>query len=318
MVKNNGGAYAQKGFNYQNYIISLVAIRNYKKEKFTIFVESNEDFEVLCNDDYHAYIQVKGQKVSLTKLLKQTQNKPSIIEKNLTSGEENSVYKIVVYDFNEDDIDAMIECRNDEEELFENSWRLNEAQKSTVKDKIGEHLKKRLDNFSIVNSGFKNNSYDARKYLKGEMSDQGISVDNRGDSILNELKTLIELKSEKIIQSEEDKQLKKITADDLNPILLKVSAKDRFVKELQKFGFTSFKEEKIKNEELKIIVDYMFVKKQIIDMLKSDENRLENDSITSIVPTMLGIDELKQLEENTKYAIIISAYCDILEGIVNE
>lgn len=318
MVKNNGGAYAQKGFNYQNYIISLVAIRNYKKEKFTIFVESNEDFEVLCNDDYHAYIQVKGQKVSLTKLLKQTQNKPSIIEKNLTSGEENSVYKIVVYDFNEDDIDAMIERRDDEEELFENSWRLNEAQKSTVKDKIGEHFKKRLDNFSIINSGFKNNSYDARKYLKGEMSDQGISVDNRGDSILNELKTLIELKSEKIIQSEEDKQLKKITADDLNPILLKVSAKDRFVKELQKFGFTSFKEEKIKNEELKIIVDYMFVKKQIIDMLKSDENRLENDSITSIVPTMLGIDELKQLEENTKYAIIISAYCDILEGIVNE
>lgn len=318
MVKNNGGAYAQKGFNYQNYIISLVAIRNYKKEKFTIFVESNEDFEVLYNDDYHAYIQVKGQKVSLSKLLKQTKNKPSILEKNLTSGKENSVYKIVVYDFNEDDIDAMIERRDDEEELFENSWRLNEEQKSTVKDKIGEHFKKRLDNFSIVNSGFKNNSYDARKYLKGEMSDQGISVDNRGDSILNELKTLIELKSEKIIQSDEDKQLKKITADDLNPILLKVSAKNRFVKELQKFGFTSFKEEKIKNEELKIIVDYMFIKKQIIDILKSDENRLENDSITSIVPTMLGIEELKPLEENTKYAIIISAYCDILEGIANE
>lgn len=260
MVKNNGGAYAQKGFNYQNYIISLVAIRNYKKDKFTIFVESDEDFEVLYNDDYHAYIQVKGQKVSLSKLLQQAKNKPSILEKNLTSGEEDSVYKIVVYDFNDDDIDAMIECRSDEEELFENSWRLNEKQKLEAKDKIGEHLKNRLDNFSIVNSGFKNNSYDARKYLKGEMSDQGISVDNRGDSILNELKTLIELKSEKIIQCDDDKLLKKITADDLNPILLKVSAKDRFVKELQKFGFTSFKEEKIKSEELKIIVDYMFIK----------------------------------------------------------
>lgn len=318
MVKNNGGAYAQKGFNYQNYIISLVAIRNYKKDKFTLFVESNEDFEVLYNDDYHAYIQVKGQKVSLSKLLQQAKNKPSILEKNLTSGEEDSVYKIVVYDFNEDDIGVMIECRDDEEELFENSWRLNEKQKLEAKDKIGEHFKNRLDNFSIVNSGFKNNSYDARKYLKGEMSDQGISVDNRGDSILNELKTLIELKSEKIIQSDEDKLLKKITADDLNPILLKVSAKDRFVKELQKFGFTSFKEEKIKSEELKIIVDYMFIKKQIIDLLKSDENRLENESITSIVPTMLGIDELKSLGENTKYAIIISAYCDILEGIANE
>lgn len=318
MVKNNGGAYAQKGFNYQNYIISLVAIRNYKKDKFTLFVESNEDFEVLYNDDYHAYIQVKGQKVSLSKLLQQAKNKPSILEKNLTSGEEDSVYKIVVYDFNDDDIDEMIECRDDEEELFESSWRLNEKQKLEAKDKIGEHVKNRLDNFSIVNSGFKNNSYDARKYLKGEMSDQGISVDNRGDSILNELKTLIELKSEKIIHSDEDKLLKKITADDLNPFLLKVSAKDRFVKELQKFGFTPFKEEKIKSEELKIIVDYMFIKKQIIDLLKSDENRLENDSITSIVPTMLGIDELKSLEENTKYAIIISAYCDILEGIANE
>ena len=318
MVKNNGGAYAQKGFNYQNYIISLVAIRNYKKEKFTIFVESDEDFEVLYNDEYHAFIQVKGKKVSLSQLLNRKNNKPSIIEKNLTSGEENSVYKIVVYDFNENDINAMIECQDDEEELFENSWRLNEAQKLRVKGEIGECFKNRLDNFSIVNSGFKNNSYDARKYLKGEMSDQGISVDNRGDSVLNELKLLIELKSEKIIQSDEDRQLKKITADDLNPILLKVSAKDRFVRELQKFGFNSYKEEKIKSEELKIIMDYMFIKKRIIDLLKSNENRLENESITSIVPTMLGIDELNQLEENAKYAIIISAYCDILEGIVNE
>ncbi|HFI0640442.1 MULTISPECIES: hypothetical protein [Streptococcus] len=31
MAIGNGGAIAQKGFNYQNCVVSLVAIRNYKK-----------------------------------------------------------------------------------------------------------------------------------------------------------------------------------------------------------------------------------------------------------------------------------------------
>ena len=36
MVKDNGGSIAQKGFNYQNCVISLVAIRNYNKSNFSI------------------------------------------------------------------------------------------------------------------------------------------------------------------------------------------------------------------------------------------------------------------------------------------
>ncbi|WP_142236504.1 dsDNA nuclease domain-containing protein, partial [Streptococcus salivarius] len=57
MVRDNGGAIAQKGFNYQNHVISLTAIRNYTKNNFEIFVESDDDFEVLYDDNYHAYIQ---------------------------------------------------------------------------------------------------------------------------------------------------------------------------------------------------------------------------------------------------------------------
>ncbi|WP_410531465.1 dsDNA nuclease domain-containing protein [Streptococcus agalactiae] len=82
MAKDNGGAIAQKGFNYQNCVVSLVAIRNYKKPNFSIYVEADEDFEVMYDDDYHAYIQVKGQKgMSIKKLLSTTNNKPSIFEK---------------------------------------------------------------------------------------------------------------------------------------------------------------------------------------------------------------------------------------------
>ena len=54
MVKDNGGSIAQKGFNYQNCVISLVAIRNYNKSNFSIYVETDEDFEVTYDDCFHA------------------------------------------------------------------------------------------------------------------------------------------------------------------------------------------------------------------------------------------------------------------------
>lgn len=118
MVKDNGGSIAQKGFNYQNCVISLVAIRNYNKSNFSIYVETDEDFEVTYDDSYHAYIQVKGQKnMSLKKLLQETKERPSIFEKNLSSGTNDSIYKIVVYNFKESDLKEMQE-QIDTEELF--------------------------------------------------------------------------------------------------------------------------------------------------------------------------------------------------------
>ena len=109
MSGDNGGAVAQKGFNYQTAVISLVAIRNYRKDNFTIFVEADEDFEVTYDENYHAYIQVKGHKnLTLNKLLKSENGKPSILEKNLDNGTIDSYYKIVVYNFSERDLKKMI------------------------------------------------------------------------------------------------------------------------------------------------------------------------------------------------------------------
>ena len=286
MVKDNGGSIAQKGFNYQNCVISLVAIRNYNKSNFSIYVETDEDFEVTYDDSYHAYIQVKGQKnMSLKKLLQETKERPSIFEKNLSSGTNDSIYKIVVYNFKESDLKEMQE-QIDTEELFSSSWLLSDNQKKEVNNP-------RVDNFALVKTAFDNNIIDAKTFLKGEMANQRVSIDNRDDVIINELLQQIVQKSEKEVHTIADK-------------------------ELDKFGFTEIKNEKIKKEEKKIILEYITAKKSVVNFLNSDENSLENESVTTLIPKTFMLPEMETLSENSRYAVGISAYCDILEGIANE
>ena len=311
MVRDNGGAIAQRGFNYQNCVVSLVAIRNYKKPNFSIYVEADEDFEVTYDGNYHAYIQVKGQKdMSIKKLLESNNDKQSILEKNLSSGTDDSTYKIVVYNFSSKDLREMQEQTNTEE-LFESSWTLSNSQKSQVNNQ-------RIENFSLVKTAFENNINDARCYLKGELATQNISLDNRHDIILNELLQQIAQKSERLVRTELDKELKKITSEELNLILQKVTAKERFERELNAFGFSSIKNEMIKVEEKKIILQYMTAKKSVINFLKSDMSRLRNEKAIELLPKTFDLEDMKELPEDSKYAISISAYCDILEGIANE
>lgn len=316
MAKDNGGAIAQKGFNYQNHVISLVAIRNYKKRNFTIYVESDDDFEVTY-DDYHAYIQTKGQKLSICQLLRKTKNKPSIFEKNLSSGDSKSKYKIVVIGFTEADLKSMQE-QIDDEELFYNSWLLNEEQKQQVKEKINNDIGDRINNFALVKTDFENRFESARTFLKGELVNQNISVDGRDDTILNELMSIIQQKSEKIINTEQDKLLKTIKSDELEVILKKVTAIARFKDELKSFKFPTYKNELIINEAKKIILDYSAIKKIIIRTLTRDKSSLESKPLVNLIDNILRLEVLNDLSENTKYAIIISAYCDIIEGITNE
>lgn len=317
MVRDNGGAIAQKGFNYQNHVISLTAIRNYTKNNFAIFVESDDDFEVLYDDNYHTYIQVKGEKrVSIKSLLKKNKDKCSILEKHLTSGDEHSKYKIVVFHFTEKDLSEMEE--NTSEELFEHSLKLSTEQTDNILEQLDESFSTKLTNFSLVKTSFKNDYLEARTYLKGELINQGISVDGRDDLILDELDRLIKQKSEYIIENEDDKKLKRISANELQPILQKISSKALFESELDKFPFTSFIKAKIKKEEVKIIQQYMYKKRQVIGLLKSDIHRLETKELTEIAEEIKFCDILESLESDTKYAIIISAYCDIVEGVANE
>ncbi|MGR1528433.1 DUF4297 domain-containing protein, partial [Streptococcus agalactiae] len=63
---------------------------------------------------------------------------------------------------------------------------------------------------------------------------------------------------------------------------------------------------------------YTTAKKAVISFFKSDEDRLENEEMTILIPKSFDLSEMHTLSENSKYAIGISAYCDILEGIANE
>lgn len=65
------------------------------------------------------------------------------------------------------------------------------------------------------------------------------------------------------MRTNEDKKLKEVTSDELNLILQKVTAKARFDKELDTLKFSSVKNELIKKEEKKIILEYMSAKKKM-------------------------------------------------------
>lgn len=309
-MTDNGGAIAQKGFNYQSAVISLVAIRNYKKSNFEIYIETDDDFEVLYGSDYHAYIQVKGHKsLSLKTLLNSNKGKPSIIEKNLSSGDELSQYKIVVYKFTEKDLKEMDE--NFSEELFEKGYIFSESQKQQIKNS-------RSNNLSLILTDFKTESKPAFKYLVGEMHAQGISVDKKADLIINELFKLISQKAEKEIQCDSDRQLKKISVEELTPIIQKVTALETFDVILCKFRFSEIRNKKIQIEKNRIAVEYSWYRNKIRQEMKKSD--LEQISEVELINGLID-NELfngNQVAVNAKYAICISAYCDLVEELENE
>ena len=196
--------------------------------------------------------------------------------------------------------------------------KLSTEQTDYILEQLDGSFSTKLANFSLVKTSFKNDYLEARTYLKGELINQGISVDGRDDLILDELDRLIKQKSEYIIENKDDKKLKRISAVELQSILQKISSKALFESELDKFPFPSYTKAKIKKEEVKIIQQYMYNKRQVIGLLESDVHRLETKELTEIAEEIKFCDILSPLESDTKYAIIISAYCDIVEGVANE
>lgn len=307
MARDNGGAIAQKGFNYQTAVISFVAIRNYKKSNFEIYVEADEDFEVLYDSQYHAYIQVKGHKtVSLKKLLNSNKGTSSIIEKNLRSGTDKDTYKIIVYQFSANDLKKMEEA---EDELFGRKYIFSEDQKQEINNP-------RSDNLSLVITDFKTDLESANRFLVGEMNSQGISVDNKATLILSELSSLIAQKSEIIVEEDSDKILKRISATELEPILQKVSALELFETILKKFGFSEIKNKKILIEKNRLILEHSYLRKEAKEIIL--EQDADNMSEVELINKVIKSDNLRSIEGNVAYAICISAYCDIVEGLSYE
>lgn len=95
---DNGGAIAIKGFNYQKASIILIIIHHFQKKNFKVVPESKEDFVIHLNNEVY-YIQVKGtKKLSIGKLKSKPSGKDSIIEKNISPGEDSDKRKIFLWD----------------------------------------------------------------------------------------------------------------------------------------------------------------------------------------------------------------------------
>lgn len=319
-MADNGGASAIKGFNYQTAVVSVVAIRNFTKPNFTIYVEADDDFEVLYDDNFHALIQVKGEKkVSLSSLMYNKKSKgkemPSILEKSLLNpkGTDESHYKIVVYNFTQSDLDEASFCDN---EIFGKCYKFSESQKEKFREKLKSP---RVEQLSLIKTIFSTDEKDSdgrRKFLKGEMADAGIVIDNRHNQILNELQQIILQKSGIEIKKDSDRELKKITCNELQDLLCKASSLERFERELDSLGFNSFKKEKILHQRTLIYRQYSSYKKKVLEFLLSNSVDLEQDNLTTICSSVFQHSiEFSPDEENAKYAVCISAYCDILEGV---
>ena len=72
---DNGGAIALKGFNYQNAVASLIAILNYDKDNFLLFIETKDDIEVDIEDKQVFVVMLKDK-------LKYITGKHNLIELN--------------------------------------------------------------------------------------------------------------------------------------------------------------------------------------------------------------------------------------------
>lgn len=204
---DNGGAIALKGFNYQNAVASLIAILNYDKDNFLLFIETKDDIEVDI-EDKHVFIQVKGQSLSLTNLLsienKNSDNKKCIFSKNIKKNHPKALYHIVLLSLKNDQKDVIEASENT---VFSEEYLYSDEQQNKIIQKLKEigfteeELNSKLPLCRLYFTPFKNKKEDAAKFLIGCMCDKNIKVDERGKILLNELKLMYETLEKYILNS---------------------------------------------------------------------------------------------------------------------
>lgn len=317
---NNGGAIAIKGFNYQKATIAFIAIKNYNKDNFQIFVEAKEDFEVKF-EGFEAYIQVKGKKLSLNKILSETD---PILYKNLLSSSEltpNTKFKLITKEFSQTDIKKMAVIGDGHicNPLYKYSTEQTEEILNSFKGKENANdLEERLKNSYIYITPFKDKLEDAIIYLIGVMSENKIDVSNdRGKIALNELFTLIDQKSEFIVKKVEDYEKKKIEKKDLEQIFKTTTLLDNFSKLLDETSYNFFEKQRIKMEQVKILIMYRTEKLEVQEAL-SNFDLYKSSKIDDLLKGAIGSCDSHvsfcKLNEYAKTAIVLEVLIEMSES----
>lgn len=316
---NNGGAEAIKGFNYQKAIAALIAIRNYRKNGFKLFVEQQEDLEVSL-EGYYIFIQVKSSKLSFSKLKQTNKNqRESILFKLLSKNKPTARFKIVTpkNKFSETDKNKMSVT---DSILFYNSHSLSDQ---NIINTLNQHLcecgidaalaNEKLNQTFIYLSDFESDYQIAINYLLGEMNNNDIVVDNnQGIISLKEFFNLFDQIAEKKHLSQDDKVFK---TELITSIFKTCKAINLFYKILEKLNFPVLKQELIKKEKVKILQIYQSHRDNIINIILPFTPNPNEEETKIIEQWMCKLVTYTEISEETKLAILIEFLADKIEEV---
>lgn len=323
MTIDSGGAVAIKGFNYQKAVIAYIAVLNYQKDGFQIIVENQDDAEIFAENN-KTFIQIKSEKLSLTKISKQDKKtQRSILGKLLDKTFPNAAYKIVTTNkFSEADkkhlekvAGLLVPCdvfkySGEQQQRFEEALHVESLPCTDLKDKIGKSF--------LVISPFEDKLDTAVPFLLGVMSDRNICIDgNKGRASLTELFTQIDIKSE--IDPNKNQNLlarKELTRVDLDKIFVEVD-KEGFRSDLRKeileeCNFSKVVKFKVLREFFNLYTTYRSLRRRIAEQL--DQVSIDTDNEAVQVKTLCDGLSAAGWDKPILYAIVIDILVDkILE-----
>lgn len=320
---DNGGAIAIKGFNFQHAIAALIIIGNYEKEKFSIYLETKDDIEVVYSDNTF-FIQAKNKKLTLKELVKVDKKNKSILSKSLskTSNKKNNFYKIATIEFSEQEQKKLNKKLSQHlfsnNEIYEiNNEAKNKIVESLIKQGLEEKsLKEKLDNCYIYFAPFTKNSENSYNFLLGIMNQCNINVDGgRGKILLNELLNLIQQKAEKVIKDDNEKECKLLDSSYLKSLIKTdqyLTVKDALVQKLEEQNVVNIQcAIQIKEFLLAVGIRHLALKNKIRSCIGTIDTK--SDFVKTIEDLLANVENVFQEENrNLLLAIIIDLYIDDL------
>ena len=323
MTIDSGGSVAIKGFNYQKSVIAYIAVLNYQKDNFQIIIENQDDAEVFAEDNKF-FIQIKSEKLSLTKIGKQDKNtQRSILGKLLDKNFPGAAYKIVTTNkFSDTDkkhlekvAGLLVPCdvfkySPEQQQKFEETLQAENFPSDGLKDKI--------DKSFLVISPFEDKFDTAVPFLLGVMSDKNICIDgNKGRASLTELFTQIDIKGE--IDPNKNQNLltrKELTKANLDKIFVEVD-KEAFRSELQKeildeCNLPNVIKYKVIREFFNLYTTHRSLRRKIAEQI--DQVSIDTNNEATQVKTLCDGLSANKTDKPILYAIIIDLLVDkILE-----
>jgi hypothetical protein len=325
---DNGGAEAIKGFNFQKANLILLAVNNFQKKDFKIYIEAEDDI-VVSYENYKAFIQVKKQVHTFKSITKREIKKskdssgkeikipsPSILEKNLKSGTKEDTFKIIVKDIGEKDKKQLYIKKPGSicSELYE----LNKKAKEKIIQLLPDELIDKLDKFYFVISPIHENLKEAEKYLIGCLNTVGVSVDNnRGRTIIAELCLTIDQKAQEIITDEIHKELKSMDTGYFSKVLITYESLKKFDDILESLGYNEIIKRRIKKERLKIELSRTELKedmKKVITEYTEQEDIL-NITDKEIIDYVVRKFKSKNYDRITLISTAIESLCELGDEI---